>query len=195
MGMARLVVTAVLVEGRSKSEVARTYGVSRRWVITLVARFLAEGEAGLAPRSRRPRSSPNRTTRAVEDEIVELRKDLDRDGHDAGAATIAYHLAAPRARLRGPGGLDDLADPDRPRVPHPATPQTPEVQLHPVRRRPAQRTLATRHHPLVTRRRPRRRDPQRARRPLPTLPTQRCTHGVQVRRRGRHVPGRRSSVR
>ena len=31
MGMAQLVVTAVLVEGRSKSEVAREYGVSRRW--------------------------------------------------------------------------------------------------------------------------------------------------------------------
>jgi transposase InsO family protein len=92
MGMAKLVVTAVLVEGRSKSEVARSYGVSRRWVITLVARFLAEGEAGLAPRSRRPVSSPHRTARAIEDEIVELRKDLDRDGHDAGAATIAYHL-------------------------------------------------------------------------------------------------------
>lgn len=35
-GMAQLVVTAVLVEGRSKAEVARTYVVSRRWVITLV---------------------------------------------------------------------------------------------------------------------------------------------------------------
>ena len=50
--MAQLVVTAVLVVGRPKAEVARTYGVSRRWVITLVARFLAEGETGLAPRSR-----------------------------------------------------------------------------------------------------------------------------------------------
>ena len=40
MSMARLVVTAVLVEGRSKSEVARDYSVSRRWVITLVQRFL-----------------------------------------------------------------------------------------------------------------------------------------------------------
>ena len=92
MGMAQLVVTAVLVEGRSKSEVARTYGVSRRWVITLVQRFLAEGEAGLAPRSRRPRTSPSRTAQAVEDEIVALRKDLDRGGHEAGAATIAAHL-------------------------------------------------------------------------------------------------------
>jgi hypothetical protein len=41
MSMARLVVTAVLVEGRTRSEVARSYGVSRRWVITLVQRFLA----------------------------------------------------------------------------------------------------------------------------------------------------------
>ena len=28
----------------------------------------------------------------VEDEIVRIRKELDRDGHEAGAATIAYHL-------------------------------------------------------------------------------------------------------
>ncbi|MCF6509424.1 IS481 family transposase [Blastococcus sp. MG754426] len=92
MGMPQLVVTAVLLEGRSKSEVARDYGVSRRWVIELVQRYLAEGDAGLTPRSRRPRSSPGRTPSSVEEEIVELRKELDRDGHDAGAATIADHL-------------------------------------------------------------------------------------------------------
>jgi transposase InsO family protein len=92
MSLARLVVTAVVVEGRSKSAVARDYRVSRRWVITLVQRFLAEGETALAPRSRRPHSSPRRTPRQVEDEIVALRKELDRDGHEAGAATIAYHL-------------------------------------------------------------------------------------------------------
>ena len=28
----------------------------------------------------------------VEDEIVAIRKELDRDGHEAGAATIAFHL-------------------------------------------------------------------------------------------------------
>lgn len=92
MGMPSLIVTAVLSEGRSKSEVAREYRVSRRWVITLVQRFLAEGEAGLAPRSRRPHGSPNQTPAAIEDQIVEIRKELDRDGHEAGAATIAYHL-------------------------------------------------------------------------------------------------------
>jgi transposase InsO family protein len=93
MSLARLVVTAVLVEGRSKSEVARDYGVSRRWVIELVKRFHAEGDAGLEPRSRRPRSSPQRISSELEDEIVALRKELDRDGHDAGAHTIAFHLA------------------------------------------------------------------------------------------------------
>ena len=88
MGMPQLVVTAVLVEGRSKSEVARQYGVSRRWVITLVQRYLAEGDAGLAPRSRRPRSSPGQTSAEVEEQVIAIRKDLDRDGHEAGAATI-----------------------------------------------------------------------------------------------------------
>jgi len=86
MGMPQLEGTAVLVGGRSKSEVAREY------VITLVQRYPAEGQAGLEPRSRRPLTSPLRTVAAVEDEIVEIRKQLDRDGHEAGAATIAVHL-------------------------------------------------------------------------------------------------------
>jgi transposase InsO family protein len=61
-------------------------------VITLVQRYLAEGQAGLEPRSRRPLTSPQRTAQELEDEVVALRKDLDRDGHEAGAATIAFHL-------------------------------------------------------------------------------------------------------
>jgi transposase len=91
-GIPQLVVTAVLVEGRTKSEVARDYGVSRRWVITLVQRYLAEGDAGLESRSRRPLHSPSRTADELEDEIVAIRKELDRHGHEAGAATIAAHL-------------------------------------------------------------------------------------------------------
>jgi transposase InsO family protein len=92
MGMAQLVVASVLEEGRSKSEVARTYGVSRRWVITVVQRYLADGPAGLEPRSRRPRRSPKRTPAHIEDEIVAIRKELAKAGHEAGAATIAFHL-------------------------------------------------------------------------------------------------------
>jgi len=93
MGMARLVVTAVVVEGRSKSEVARAYGVSRRWVHELVVRYRAEGEAGLVPRSKRPHHSPGRISQELEDAIVTLRKDLAGQGLDAGAATIAALLA------------------------------------------------------------------------------------------------------
>ena len=54
MSMARVVIAAVVVEGRSKSEVAREYGVSRRWVIKLVQRLMAEGDR-VVPGSRRPK--------------------------------------------------------------------------------------------------------------------------------------------
>lgn len=92
MSMARVVITAVTVEGRSKSEVARDYGVSRRWVQKLVARFEAEGEAAFEPHSRRPHHSPQRISEETEERIVELRKQLDESGLDAGAETIAWHL-------------------------------------------------------------------------------------------------------
>lgn len=96
MALARLVIMSVVVEGRSKSEVARDYRVSRRWVQKLVARYRVEGEAAFVPRSRRPRSSPRRISTAVEEEIVALRKSLSEQGLDAGAATIAFHLSGRR---------------------------------------------------------------------------------------------------
>jgi transposase InsO family protein len=86
------VVTAVRIEGRTKAEVSRDYGVSARWVYELCRRFDTEGEAGLEPRSRRPHRSPRRTSELIEDEIVELRKELADLGVDAGAHTIAAHL-------------------------------------------------------------------------------------------------------
>jgi len=92
MSLPRLVITSVYVEGRNKSEVAREYGVSRRWVQKLAARYEAEGEAAFEPRSRRPRRSPQRVSQELEDQIVALRKTLAEEGLDAGAATIAVHL-------------------------------------------------------------------------------------------------------
>jgi transposase InsO family protein len=102
MSMARVVILAVVLERRSVSEVARSYGVSRRWVQKLVRRYQAEGEAAFAPRSRRPHTSPQRTPSAVEDAVVALRKHLSEQGLDAGADTIGWHLrqrdgAAPSA--------------------------------------------------------------------------------------------------
>src|SRR5438093_831684 len=92
MSVAQLVVAAVRIEGRRKSEVARDYRVSRQWVHELLRRYDAEGEIGLEPRSRRPRSSPTQTPDALEEQIVELRKALVDQGLDAGAHTIAFHL-------------------------------------------------------------------------------------------------------
>lgn len=92
MSLARLVVAAVRIEVRSKSEVARNYRVSRQWVHELVRCYDAKGEAGLEPRSCRPLRSPHRTPVEVEDEIVELRKALLDQGLDAGAHTVAFHL-------------------------------------------------------------------------------------------------------
>jgi hypothetical protein len=45
MSKARLVITAITVEKRPVSEVARSYGVARSWICTLLARYEAEGEA------------------------------------------------------------------------------------------------------------------------------------------------------
>jgi transposase-like protein len=102
MSRAQLVITAVVLEGRSKSEVARDYDVSRTWVQQLVRRYEAEGNAAFAPRSRRPHHNPRAVPIEVEDKIVRLRKTLDKQGFDAGAATIAEHLARHPAITKAP---------------------------------------------------------------------------------------------
>jgi transposase InsO family protein len=89
---ARLVITAVVLEGRTQGETARAYGVSQGWVSRLVARYRAEGEAAFEPRSRRPYTSPSATASAVVELVVRLRKELSGAGHDAGPSTIAWHL-------------------------------------------------------------------------------------------------------
>jgi transposase InsO family protein len=87
-----LVITAVVLEGRSVSEVVDAYGVSRSWVYELVARYRAEGDAAFEPRSKRPERSPRATAPEVVSLIVELRERLSGDGLDAGGDTIAWHL-------------------------------------------------------------------------------------------------------
>jgi transposase InsO family protein len=92
MELARYVVDAVVLEGRSYREVARAHGVSKSWVAKLVGRFREGGYPGIEPRSRAPRHMPHRTGADLEDEIVALRKELLDLGVDAGAQTIHYHL-------------------------------------------------------------------------------------------------------
>jgi transposase InsO family protein len=93
MDLARYVVDAVVVEGRTYREVARAHGVSKSWVAKLVGRFREGGYEAIGPRSRAARTIPHRTAPEVEDQIVALRKELTEQGLDAGAETIGYHLA------------------------------------------------------------------------------------------------------
>jgi len=63
MSKARVVITAVTIEKRPVSEVARSYGVARSWIYALLARYQAEGEAAFergrgGRRPPRPRSAP-----------------------------------------------------------------------------------------------------------------------------------------
>jgi transposase InsO family protein len=92
-GMARYVVDAVVLEGRSPREVASAHGISKSWIYELIARYRVGGYDALQPRSRRPRACTHETPVATVHAIVALRHQLAADGHDAGPATIAYHLA------------------------------------------------------------------------------------------------------
>ena len=92
MSKARLVITAVEIEGITQAEAARRYGVSPGWVSKLVARYRAEGDAALEPRSKAPKTHPSATPAATIDLVVGLRKQLAEAGLDAGADTIGWHL-------------------------------------------------------------------------------------------------------
>ena len=94
LSKARLIITAVVLEGRSQAQVARDYRVSQAWVSRLVARYRAEGDAAFEPRSRRPRTRPDATPAPIVELVLALRRQLTRDGLDAGAVTlrVAGHL-------------------------------------------------------------------------------------------------------
>lgn len=91
MGVRRLIVEVDL-EGLNVTRFCREHGISTWFFYQLRKRYAAEGEAGLVPRSRAPKTVANRTPGWVEDAIVVLRKELDDGGLDAGPATIRFHL-------------------------------------------------------------------------------------------------------
>ena len=93
MSKARLVITALFVEKQTPAEVAARYGVHRSWVYKLKARYQAEGDTALVPRSRRPRTSPRATPTKTIELLLRLRKELLEAGHDAGPDTLAWHLS------------------------------------------------------------------------------------------------------
>jgi transposase InsO family protein len=66
--------------------------ISRQTYYRLRRRYLAEGPAGLAPRSRRPHSCPGAVDPALELEIIRLRTDEGWPDPPRGAASIADEL-------------------------------------------------------------------------------------------------------
>lgn len=92
MSKNRLIITAVILEGRTQADVARSYNVSKSWVSKLVTRYKKEGEAAFTPRPRTPHTSPSKTPPEVITRIIDLRKHLTSNGLDAGPDTIAWHL-------------------------------------------------------------------------------------------------------
>lgn len=78
----QLSVTAAAVE----------YGISRRHLHRLLARYRDGGLEALEPRSRRPKTTPIATPETVRQRVIELRRQLTCDGLDAGPVTIAWHL-------------------------------------------------------------------------------------------------------
>lgn len=91
MSVRRLIVEVDL-DDLNVTEFCREHGISTWFFYQLRKRYAAEGESGLEPRSRAPKTVTNRTPGWVEDLIIDLRKDLDNQGLDAGPATIWSHL-------------------------------------------------------------------------------------------------------
>ena len=125
MDKGRFLIETHLQTGRPITELAAAHDVSRGWLYKLLARYRREGEAGLDPRSRRPRTSPSRIADLYEDEIVRIRKELAEEGFDAGAETIHFHMATPGRevpsvstiyRVLPPGASSPLSRTSGPRV-------------------------------------------------------------------------------
>jgi transposase InsO family protein len=92
MSKYRVVVLKIVAKQLSTTEAAAEYGISRRHLHRLLARYREGGLDALEPRSRAPRTNPHATPSNVAQRIVQLRQRLTADGLDAGPVTIAWHL-------------------------------------------------------------------------------------------------------
>jgi transposase InsO family protein len=95
----RLLVERVIGQGRPVAHVAKELGVSRQCAHRWVARYRAEGDAGLVERSSRPRSCPRRTPVVVEQQVLGLRR-TQRRGQDWIGAELGVPARTVSAILR-----------------------------------------------------------------------------------------------
>ena len=102
-----LLIQRIVEQQRPVSHVAKELGISRQAAHRWVARFHAEGWAGLHDRSSRPHRSPTRTPASVEDGVLNARREL-RAGRDRIAQATGV---APRtvSRILARHGLPAIA--------------------------------------------------------------------------------------
>jgi transposase InsO family protein len=97
-----------VIEGRlSQAQAALQYAVTAKIVKRWVERYEAQGRAGMADRSSRPKRSPNATEQAVVDQIVTLRRQRFTGKHIA--LTVAVSPATV-SRVLARAGLSRLKD-------------------------------------------------------------------------------------
>jgi transposase InsO family protein len=92
MSRARVAVLQIASKQLTVTAAAAEYGISRRHLHRLLARYREEGLEALEPRSRRPKTTPIATPEDIRERVIGLRVQLVADGLDAGPVTIAWHL-------------------------------------------------------------------------------------------------------
>src|SRR5436190_13474830 len=102
MSRARVAVLQVVSMQLSVTQAATEYGISRRHLHRLLARYRDGGLDALEPRSRRPKTTPIATPETIRERVIELRVQLTAGGLDAGPHTIAWHLDLEQEGLRAP---------------------------------------------------------------------------------------------
>lgn len=108
MSRARVAVLQIVSKQLSVTAAAAEYGVSRRHLHRLLARYRQGGLDALEPRSRRPQTTPIATAEDVRARVIELRVRLTADGLDAGPVTIAWHLAQEGLRVPAPATISRI---------------------------------------------------------------------------------------
>jgi len=86
----RLLIERIIGDGRPVAHVAKELGVSRQCAHRWVTRYRAQGPSGLEDRSSRPQRCPRRTSPAVEQQVLRLRR-----GKRKGQDWIGPELGVP----------------------------------------------------------------------------------------------------
>src|SRR5215207_7171384 len=108
MSRARVAVLQVVSMQLSVTQAATEYGISRRHLHRLLARYRDGGLDALEPRSRRPKTTPIATPETIRERVIELRVQLTAGGLDAGPHTIAWHLEQEGLRAPAPATISRI---------------------------------------------------------------------------------------